>query len=133
MKIVINTCYGGFDLSEEAQDLYYTKKGITFYKHNDHVITLYYKVPKEEFEAKKEKGWPNMTMEEKNEVNSLYLSQYKIERIDPTLIEVVEELGSRANGEYCELKIVDVPDDVDWQLEEYDGKEWIAEVHRIWS
>ena len=27
---------------------------------------------------------------------------------------------------------VEIPDDVEWQIEEYDGSEWIAEKHRIW-
>jgi hypothetical protein len=28
---------------------------------------------------------------------------------------------------------VDIPDDVKWQIEEYDGNEWIAESHRTWG
>jgi len=36
-------------------------------------------------------------------------------------------------GEYSELKVVEIPDDVKWQLEEYDGLEWVAEKHRTWS
>jgi hypothetical protein len=31
------------------------------------------------------------------------------------------------------LTIVDIPDDIEWQIEEYDGMEWVAEVHRIWQ
>ncbi len=26
-----------------------------------------------------------------------------------------------------------IPDDVKWQIEEYDGLEWIAEKHRTWE
>ena len=33
----------------------------------------------------------------------------------------------------AKLKIVEIPDDVEWIIEEYDGKEWIAEDHRRWS
>jgi hypothetical protein len=25
-----------------------------------------------------------------------------------------------------------VPDGVEWTVEEYDGREWVAEVHRTW-
>lgn len=53
-------------------------------------------------------------------------------RNDPVLIEVVEELGKRANGCCASLKIVEIPDDVKWEIEEYDGNEWIAEKHRKW-
>jgi hypothetical protein len=57
-----------------------------------------------------------------------------LQRDDPVLIQVIEELGPEdASGRHAELKIVEIPADVDWILEEYDGKEWIAEKHRIWS
>jgi len=53
-------------------------------------------------------------------------------RTDPELIEVIEKLGGKASGECADLAVVKVPDDVDWQIEEYDGREWIAEKHRTW-
>ena len=56
-----------------------------------------------------------------------------IPRDDAVLIRVVEELGDAANGFAADLKIVDIPDDVDWEIEEYDGNEWVAEKHRTWS
>jgi len=56
-----------------------------------------------------------------------------IPRDDEHLIAVVELMGSAADGEYAELKIVEVPDDVNWYVEEYDGKEWVAERHRTWE
>lgn len=56
-----------------------------------------------------------------------------IPRDDAALIQVVEELGDAANGFAADLKIVDIPDDVDWYIEEYDGNEWVAERHRTWS
>ena len=56
----------------------------------------------------------------------------EIDRTDAILIEVVEELGILASGVYSELDIVDIPDDVDWYIEEYDGNEWVAERHRTW-
>ena len=56
-----------------------------------------------------------------------------IPRDDEHLIAVVELMGTAASNKYSELKIVDVPDDVNWYVEEYDGKEWVAERHRTWS
>lgn len=56
-----------------------------------------------------------------------------IERNDPRLVDAVEKLGDKANGFCAELKIVDIPDGVDWIIENYDGKEWVSERHRTWS
>jgi len=56
-----------------------------------------------------------------------------IARDDEHLIAVVELLGSAADSRYSELKIVDIPEDVDWYIEEYDGLEWVAEKHRTWE
>jgi len=56
-----------------------------------------------------------------------------IARDDEHLIAVVEQMGSAAAGEYAELKIVEIPDDVNWYVEEYDGKEHVAELHRVWD
>jgi hypothetical protein len=56
-----------------------------------------------------------------------------IPRDDPYLIKVVRELGMGANGSCANLKIVEVPGDVKWIVQEYDGAEWIAEEHRTWS
>ena len=52
---------------------------------------------------------------------------------DAHLIAVVELMGTDADNRFSELKIVDVPDDVNWYIEEYDGKEWVAERHRTWE
>ena len=53
-------------------------------------------------------------------------------RTDPRLIEVIEKLGDVANGEHAELHIVEIPDDVEWEIDEYDGTECVSEVHRTW-
>jgi len=57
----------------------------------------------------------------------------EIKRNDPILVEIVEQLGESANGRFAELKVVEIPDDVVWGIEEYDGAEWIAEKHRTWN
>ena len=56
-----------------------------------------------------------------------------IPRDDEHLIAVVELMSEEANNRFSELKIVEVPDDVNWYVEEYDGQEWVAERHQIWS
>ena len=59
-------------------------------------------------------------------------SYYDIARNDQYLVRVVEEMGDEANGRFSELKVVDIPDDVEWQIDEYDGLESVHEVHRVW-
>lgn len=56
-----------------------------------------------------------------------------IPRNDPHLVQVIEELGELAGKWYSELKIVDVPDDVEWYIDEYDGLETIREASREWD
>lgn len=56
-----------------------------------------------------------------------------IDRDDPYLIQTIRELGERANSRFCTLKIVEVPADVEWEIAEYDGLEWVAEKHRTWE
>jgi len=56
-----------------------------------------------------------------------------IERNNLILVEIVEQLGNAANGDFAELKVVEIPDDVEWIIQEYDGDEWIAEKHRTWN
>jgi hypothetical protein len=55
------------------------------------------------------------------------------DRSNPLLVEVVQKLGAKANGLYTTLKIVEIPDDVEWRVDAINGKEVIREKHRIWS
>lgn len=59
--------------------------------------------------------------------------EYHLDRKDPNLVKVVEILGREADGKHAELKIVDIPDGIQYTIEEYDGIEHIAEKHRTWS
>ena len=55
-----------------------------------------------------------------------------IARDDSLLIQIIDEMGALANGDFAQLKIVEIPDDVNWYIEEYDGLEHVAEKHRTW-
>lgn len=58
---------------------------------------------------------------------------WEIKRDDPMLVQTVLRLGGAANTPYSKLKVVEIPDDVEWTICEYDGSEWVAEAHRTWS
>jgi hypothetical protein len=74
-----------------------------------------------------------------SKAGSLLYQQYAqtgrpAKRDDVHLVRVVETLGcAEAGSVHSALKIVNVPDDVEWTIKEYDGIEWVAEVHRTWS
>ena len=54
-------------------------------------------------------------------------------RADKRLIDAIKKIGLQASNRVSSLKIVKIPADVDWQIEEYDGLEWISEKHRTWG
>lgn len=56
-----------------------------------------------------------------------------IDRADPALVAVVEELGEQSWGKFAELKIVEIPDGVNWEVSDYDGMESVEERHRSWG
>lgn len=64
-------------------------------------------------------------------VDSAYA--YDDDRSNPNLVKCVEELGSAAASTYASLKVIEIPDDVNWKIESYDGLESIHEVHRSWA
>lgn len=107
MKIVINRCFGGFGLSETAMIELAHCKGYTHFTEKNRYH--YLKTPQGDI-----------------------LTENDIPRDDLDLVAIVEKLGENSFGEFAELMIVDVPDDVDWYIEEYDGREWVAERHRVW-
>jgi hypothetical protein len=132
MKIVINICHGGFGLSKKAVMRYAELAGIKLYhfRAGGSFLDHYYRVPVEEFNK-----IYNVAKESKDftDVNEKYFTYHTIPRNDPYLIQTVEELGKDSWGIGAELKVVLVPDDVKWEIFEYDGMEHVAEVHRIWN
>lgn len=54
------------------------------------------------------------------------LDIFTVERHDPILVRVVEELGREANSHYSSLFIQELPDGCEYSIEEYDGMESIS-------
>jgi len=58
---------------------------------------------------------------------------YSLDRTNLELIGGIEEYGSDViSGSFSELKIIDMPDGIDYEILDYDGMEPIHEVHRVW-
>lgn len=113
--IVINKQHGGFGLSPDAQIAYLERSQIP-----------YRLVDRDDRHSNQRYG--PMIM-----VNGKHWYDKDIARDDPVLVALVRELGKVANGEHARLKVVRIPANVDWQIQDYDGREWISEQHRTWD
>ena len=112
MKIVINACFGGFSVSKKA------------------LLRLR--------ELKEKTALEDCLEGETFNDGSICDFDHDsycrdIPRDSKLLLQVINELGEDANGSRAKLSIVEVPDGVDWQIEEYDGSEHVAEQHKTWS
>ena len=108
-QIVINCNHGAFGLSRAAIELYLTTKGINF-----------------------EGAVNEWVFFRTDGFRILYSCQ--IERDDPVLVDVIRQLGDKANDRFSELKIVEIPDGVQWEIcEEEGGIEYVTEAHRVWK
>lgn len=114
-RIVINCRYGGFSLSRKAF-LLLRELGST--------VAL----------AEPDVGEPwSSTFREMRTTDDKAFCQ-GIKRDDPLLIQVIEKIGAiESSGPHCQLKIVEIPDDVDWHVAGHGGKEYIREKGRQWE
>ena len=90
LEIMVNTCYGGFSISEAAMDEYRRRCP-----------------DRQEFEY------------------------YHIDRHDPVMVEIVKELGTRANGLVAQIELRRIPALYagHYSIGEYDGMENVV-IHR---
>jgi hypothetical protein len=138
MKVILNKCYGGFGVSQKGYELYAKKKNLSLYmyKRSNDDFMMFEKISKDEnvllthyftvdmgdsFSIHSMKNWNGIT---------LYLDESH--RTDSVLIEVVEELGKEANGEFADLQIVEIPDDMEYEIIDHDGIERLCEVGKTW-
>ena len=113
--IVINRQHGGFGLSWDAQIEYLNRAGIAY----------------------------NLEDRESRDDTQRYGHMIKlatgdvwndkdIARDDPILVAVVRDMGVAVISNFAKLKVVKIPGNVEWTIDEYDGLEWVAEKHRTW-
>jgi len=105
MKIVYNTDYGGFSLSDAAIVRYLNLKGLAFTVEQDKYGFTRYNVDGHDH-------WYNRD----------------IPRYDPHLVQVVEEMGSAANGSFANLTIAEVEAGQRYRVDEYDGFESVMTI-----
>lgn len=136
MKVVISTCFGGFGLSTEAMKRAIAEgaAGISVHDEQEYTGGKGRGIGSEQFHDVGdgyEVGWTKDVLYKDGKVYTHDDHKDDV-RADPVLVRIVEEMGEAANGQHACLHIVEVPDDAEWEISEYDGNEHIAEKHRTW-
>lgn len=112
-KILINYDYGEFELSLRGVMLYseFAKLNLQPVESKPNVFIYYV---------------------DGIETAAYVFDPQRISRDDPDLIRVFEILGKGTGGVFSTLKMVEIPADVDWAIQEVGGAEYVAERHRTW-
>lgn len=120
MKVVINKCFGGFGLSTKAHEWLIKNRGWKVTKYNE--------------KGNMEDESAQLVLTDKPELYAKYWDHFSGEnRTHKDIIDVVEKLKDKASDTYSKLEIVEIPDSVEWEIDEYDGNESIEEKHRSWG
>lgn len=149
MKVVVNRCFGGFGLSPKAMIEIAKRKGIEIYPYlvtyefdNNQNSNTYTRlsdsidIPNDKIalidfflEDPKNDSWTTK-WRESSPFDSLKkwnpALDYEENRADEDLVAVVEELGSDAEGDFAELKVIEIDDGLNFFIQEYDGMETLV-------
>lgn len=137
-KVILNKSYGGFSLSSKAYINYANKLNKKLYIYKFNLDTQkYYLVNKKNINNKDSMNllflhycFTNCGRVTQQLSNTIDLDNKY--REDKTLIEVVEELGEEANTFASKLVVVEIPDDLDYMIDDYDGWETLHQKVQEW-
>ena len=144
MKVVINKCFGGFGLSDAAY-LRLIDLGMpvrAFVKETRNPETGLYNSPVEnngehifDRHLQQDDGTPlGVASLERLTGNRFFDCWIQEEgRSHPLVVLAVESLGELASASVAKLRVVEVPDGVDWEIDEYDGLETLRERSRTFG
>lgn len=137
-KILINTLFlGNFNVSHEVIMKYCKLKNITVYPERGEKYTdgepdyyTYWTVPPEL--RPQIINYDDATDEAMNKYHAEFkekiFDEEKFERDDPVLIEIITEIGiEKSSGNNCRLKIIEIPDNIEWTINSNFGREWVCE------
>ena len=101
MEILVNKCFGGFNVSKAVFD----ELGIEW--------TGYGYLCNKDFKIVSNN-------------NDAY-------RADQSFVAAVKKVGLKSSSTFLsEVRITKIPDNIEWEIDNYDGIETIHEVHRRW-
>lgn len=107
MKIVLNQCAGTFSLSEAAIEKILSQKGNIYDLQSERIQST--------------------TDDYRRKRRPVTISDsLTIDRNDPVLVSVVEELGPHASGPEAELAVVIMPETSDWSIGDVFGIEFVS-------
>jgi len=145
MKIVVNKCKGSFSLSARAvarlaelngQKAYFFADGVEITLDDTEYFHWYARNTNQPTQSPPMSVWSNMTVEERDTLLEKQAKENLVrkpkDRTDPKLIQVVEELGESASGEHAKLKVIEIPDGIEWEIIDDLGYETVHEKHRWW-
>ena len=135
MKVVVNKCFGGYGLSDQAYEEL-IKMGVLVKEHIAQVINpntdRYDKISNNEGEIIFDRTLSKDIFADIKFMGRYWDTWTNDSRDDSRLVQIVEKLGLEASGRFAQLEVVEIPDGVEWEIDEYDGFERIAEKHRTW-
>ncbi|UIP01728.1 hypothetical protein Hbl1158_16875 (plasmid) [Halobaculum sp. CBA1158] len=119
-KVLVNRKFGGFRLSDAALDRLVREHGFTTTAYDSEGE---YEAPDADIIDDHTKFSRHYGLTDRRSYDA---------RTDDAIIQVVEELGKEASGRRSKIVVAEVPVDVDWYIDDYDGVETIREKHRTW-
>ena len=125
MKIAINKCYGGFSLSDKAIEMIMKRKGLKCYRYKQTKFNYsdgvdeYTRIDDNEPSSFVSYSTTDLGKTIGNIPYENYWYYRNLERTDKDLVSVIEELGNEASGRYGSVKVIEIPDDVDWEIDDY--------------
>lgn len=134
MKVVVNKGFHQFGLSLEALKKIF---GDVYVYQPDMLLGLYFRQDSLADRRSRSNNFIYSTHDYGKETLKID-EQHRIyfdtmDRSLNKLVSVVEEMGQKAGAYGTSLKVIEIPDDVNWEIEEFDGQERIREVGRIWE
>ena len=125
-KVVINDDWGGFRLSAAAIRRWAELSGVELQEEGIEFGEVSFNAA----------PGPNTSQEARRVMSArghAFDPSRDVARDDPALVRVVEALGAAANGALSTLKVVEIPVDADWYVDDLEGGiEIVRERHRTW-